>query len=142
MTTTLTVNAATLSSIARSPTSVVGGNNSTGTVTLNGAAPAGGAVVTLQSSNVPVAQVPASVTIPAGSTSASFTITTSGVASSTSVTITGNYRNTRTTTLTVSVASLSSLTLNPSTVTGGSSSTATLTLNGAAPPYWGGRYTE
>jgi hypothetical protein len=133
-TTTLAVNAPTLSSIARNPTSVVGGNNSTGTVTLNGAAPAGGAVVTLSSSNTSAAQVPASVTIPAGSTSATFTITTSGVASSTSVTISGTYGVTRTTTLTVSVASLTSLVLNPTTVTGGSSSMATLTLNGNAPP--------
>jgi hypothetical protein len=133
-TTTLTVNAPTLSSLTRSPTSVVGGNNSTGTVTLNGAAPAGGAVVTLSSSNTAAAQVPASVTIAANSTSTTFTITTSGVASSTSVTISAVYGTTRTTTLTVTVASLTSLTLNPNTVTGGSSSTGTLTLNGAAPP--------
>ena len=133
-TTTLTVNAATLSSITRSPTSVVGGNNSTGTVTLNGAAPSGGVTVTLQSSNRAAAQVPASVTIASGTTSTSFTITTSGVASSTSVTLTGVYGNTRTTTLTVSVASLTSLSLFPSTVVGGSTSTGTLTLNGAAPP--------
>jgi len=136
-TTTLTVNAPTLSSIARSPTSVVGGNNSTGTLTLNGAAPAGGAVVTLSSSNTAAARVPASIRIPTGSTTATFTITTSGVASSTSVTLSGTYGATRTTSLTVTVASLTSLTLNPGTVTGGSSSTATLTLNGAAPPAGG-----
>lgn len=133
-TTILTVTAAALSSISRSPSTVVGGNTSTGTVTLNGAASANGAVVTLQSSNNTAAQVPASVSIAPGATSATFTITTIGVASSTSVTLTGVYGNTRTTTLTVSVASLTSLTLNPSTVTGGSSSTGTLTLNGAAPP--------
>ena len=133
-TATLTVNAVTLSSISRSPTAVVGGSNSTGTVTLNRAAPTGGAKVTIQSSNTAAAQVPASVTIAAGTTSTSFTITTSGVASSTSVTLTGVYGNTRTTTLTVSVASLTSLSLNPSTVVGGSTSTGTLTLNGAAPP--------
>ena len=133
-TTPLTVNAATLSSISRSPSSVVGGNNATGTITLNGAAPTGGATVTLQSNNTAVAKVPPTVTIPAGRTNTTFTITTSGVAASTSVTLTGVYGNTRTTTLTVSIASLTSLNLNPSTVTGGSSSTGTLTLNGAAPP--------
>ena len=131
---TLTVNVATLSSLTRNPTSIVGGNNSTGTVTLNGAAPAGGALVTLQSSNASAAQVPATVTIAAGSTSANFTISTSGVASSTSVTISATYGATRTTTLTVSVASLTSLTLNPTTVTGGTPSTGTLMLNGSAPP--------
>jgi hypothetical protein len=133
-TTTLTVNAPVLSSLTRSPTSVVGGNNSTGTVTLNGRAPFGGAVVTLSSNNTTAAQVPASVTIAAGATNATFTIITTGVASSTSVTLTAVFGVTRTTTLTVSVASLTGLTLTPSTVTGGTSSTGTLTLNGAAPP--------
>lgn len=136
-TTTLTVNAASLSSINLSPSSVVGGNNATGTLTLNGAAPAGGSAVTLQSNNTTAAHVPASVTIPGGKTSTTFTITTSGIAASTSVTLTAVRGNTRTTTLTVSVASLTSLTLNPSTVTGGSPSTGTLTLNGAAPPAGG-----
>src|SRR5205807_631624 len=54
---------------------VVGGNPSTGTVTLTAAAPAGGAVVTLVSTGA-VASVPASVTVPAGATSATFTVTT------------------------------------------------------------------
>jgi hypothetical protein len=133
-TATLTVNPATLSSLTRSPTSVVGGNNSTGTATLNGAAPPAGALVTLSSNNVAAAKVPASILIPAGSRSVTFTITTSGVASTTTVTLSGTYGLTRTNTLTVNVASLTSLTLNPNTVVGGGSSTGTLTLNGAAPP--------
>jgi uncharacterized protein DUF4082/Big-like domain-containing protein len=133
-TATLTVNAAVLSSVTRTPRSVVGGNSSSGTATLTGAAPAGGALVTLSSSNTGVGQVPASVTIPAGATSASFTITTSGVAAQTLVTITGVYVTSRNTSLTVNPASLISLTLNPSIVVGGSSSTGTLALDGAAPP--------
>ena len=64
-----------LSSVTLNPTSVVGGNPSTGTVTLTAAAPAGGAVVTLASTGA-VASVPASVTVPAGATSATFTVTT------------------------------------------------------------------
>ncbi len=64
-----------LSSVTLNPTSVVGGNPSTGTVTLTAPAPAGGAVVTLASTGA-VASVPASVTVPAGATSATFTITT------------------------------------------------------------------
>jgi Domain of unknown function (DUF4082)/Bacterial Ig-like domain/Bacterial Ig domain len=132
---TLTINAATLSTLTRTPTSVVGGNNSTGTVTLTGKAPSSGAVVNLTSSITSVAQVPATVTVPSGATSATFTITTSGVASSSSSTISAIYAGvTRTTTITATVATLSSLTLTPSTVTGGNPSTATLTLNGAAPP--------
>ena len=64
-----------LSSVTLNPTTVVGGNPSTGTVTLTAPAPAGGAVVTLASTGA-VASVPASVTVPTGALSATFTITT------------------------------------------------------------------
>ena len=45
-------------------------------MTLTSAAPAGGAVVALSSSDWVSFYVPASVTVPAGATSAKFTITT------------------------------------------------------------------
>lgn len=95
------VNAPSLSSLALNPTSVRGGNSSTGTVTLNGAAPSGGAAVALSSSNTSVARVPSSVTIAAGASSASFTVTTQRVNSSTTVTISGSYGVSRSATLTV-----------------------------------------
>src|SRR2546425_4097410 len=74
-----------LSSLSLNPTSVTGGNSSTGTVTLSGAAPSGGAQVTLSSSNTVVARVPSSVTVAAGATSATFTVSTSAVTASTTV---------------------------------------------------------
>ena len=96
-----------LSSVALSPTSVTGGSSSTGTVTLSGAAPAGGAAVTLSSSNTVAATVPASVTVAAGATSATFTVTTSAVSSSTAVTISGTFNGgTQTATLTVNPPSV------------------------------------
>jgi hypothetical protein len=58
-----------------------------GRVTLNVGAPQGGALVTLQSSDPAVAQVPASVTVPVGQTSATFTVTTRPVAARVSVLI-------------------------------------------------------
>jgi hypothetical protein len=124
-----------LSSVAVTPTSVVGGAGSTGKVTLSGAAPTGGAVVTLSSSNTAAAQVPASVTVLAGATSATFSITTSAVATSTAVTISGTYPagTTQTATLTVTAAILSSVTVSPTSVVGGAGSTGTVTLSGAAP---------
>jgi hypothetical protein len=128
-----------LSTLALNPTSVVGGNSSAGTVTLSGPAPAGGALVTLSSSNTTVAQAPASVTVAAGATSATFTVTTSAVSASTVVTITAAYAGaTRSASLTVTPAAppapaLTSLTLNPTSVTGGNSSTGTVTLSGPAP---------
>src|SRR5467141_989632 len=78
---------ATLSSIALNPTSVTGGSPSTGTVTLSGPAPSGGAAVSLSSDNTAAATVPFSVTVAAGVSSAGFTVTTSSVTASTSVTI-------------------------------------------------------
>ncbi|HEV8563021.1 MAG TPA: FG-GAP-like repeat-containing protein, partial [Actinophytocola sp.] len=93
--------AAALSSVAVSSSSVVGGNPSTGTVTLTAAAPSGGFAVALSSNN-PAASVPASVTVPVGATSATFTVTTSAVTMSTPVTITASAGGvTRTATLTV-----------------------------------------
>ena len=93
---------ATLSSVSVSPSTVVGGNSATGTATLSAAAPTGGALVSLSSSNTAVATVPANVTIAAGATSATFTTATSGVAGSTSVTISATHGTvTRTAALTV-----------------------------------------
>jgi hypothetical protein len=59
-----------------SPSTVVGGTTTTGTVTLNGPAAAGGLVVKLSSQKPTLASVPMTVTVPAGATSVNFTITT------------------------------------------------------------------
>lgn len=73
----LTVNrASTVASISLNPTSVKGGLTSTATVTLTGPAPVGGLVVSTSSSQVAVAGVPASLTVPEGATTAVFTIST------------------------------------------------------------------
>src|SRR5256885_1637734 len=127
-----------VSSLTLNPTSVVGGlQSSTGTVTLSGPAPAGGAQVMLSSSNG-AASVSSSVTVPAGSSSANFTVSTSAVAASTLVTISASYGGVNASApLTVTPAPLpavSSLTLNPTSVVGGlQSSTGTVTLSGPAP---------
>jgi hypothetical protein len=116
--------------------SVTGGSAVTGTVMLDGPAPAGGAIVQL-SDNSAATSVPASVTVPAGSTSANFSVGTSAVAVSTSVSISASYGGgTQNVSLTVLPAVLVSLTLNPSSVVGSpllGNSTGTVTLNGPAP---------
>ena len=99
--------AITVSSLALTPSSVTGGASSSGTVTLSGPAPAGGAVIALSSSSS-TAGVPGTVTVPAGSTTATFGITTSSVTSSTAVTVTASF--------------------------GGVSRSATLTVTAPAPP--------
>ena len=137
----LTVNpttAPTLSTLSLNPASVTGGTSSTGTVTLTAPAPAGGMVVTLASNNTAAATVPASVTVAAGATSATFTVTTNAVTASTAVAISATAGVvTRSATLTVNPASaavtVSGVTLNPTSVTGGNSSTGTVTLSGPAP---------
>jgi hypothetical protein len=81
----------TLASLTLNPSSVVGGlESSTGTVTLTGPAPAGGAQVSLSSSNG-AASVPPSVLVPAGATSATFRVSTSVVLVSTSAVISASY---------------------------------------------------
>lgn len=69
----------------------------TGTVTLSGRAPAGGAVValTVDGAESRAVIVPATVTIPAGSSSATFPVTlaSSGVSSPTEVTLNAVYRD-------------------------------------------------
>jgi hypothetical protein len=127
-----------LAGIALNPASVVGGNTSEGTASLTSAAPSGGAVVTLSSSNTSAATVPASVTVPAGAFSATFTVSTASVTASTSLTISGAFGGTaRSATLTVTPppapASLSTVAVNPASVTGGASSQGTVTLTSPAP---------
>jgi hypothetical protein len=127
-----------LAAIALNPASVVGGNTSQGTASLTSAAPSGGAVVTLSSSNTSAATVPASVTVPAGAVSATFVVSTASVTASTSLTISGAFGGTtRSATLTVTPppppASLSTVAVNPASVTGGASSQGTVTLTSPAP---------
>ena len=121
-----------LASVALSPSSVNGGSSSTGTVTLTSPAPSGGAVVTLSSNNA-AATVPASVTVGAGSTTGTFAVATSAVGATTLATISGSYNGSKSATLTINSPVLSTISLNPTSVTGGSSSTGTVTLTRPAP---------
>jgi len=79
-----------VTSLAVAPGNLTGGDPATGTVTLNSAAPAGGALVTLASNNA-AASVPANVLIPAGQRSATFAVQTSAVATFTTVTLSATY---------------------------------------------------
>ena len=124
---------AVLKSLTINPTSVVGGNNSTGTVTINSPAPAGGVVVSLSSNNA-AGSVPASVTITQGNTSANFNITTSGVLSPQQVQVTANHNALAlNANLTVTAPTSIAISFNPNSVDGGQNSTGTATINGMAP---------
>ncbi len=130
--TVITLEAPTLLELVAAPTEVAGGQSSQGTVILDGPAGASGDVVGLQSSSS-AATAASTVTVPAGEVSASFSISTSSVSASTPVTLTAIFNSTQQTAeLTVNQPAVSTLTLTPSSVTGGSSSSGTCTLTGPA----------
>jgi len=104
-----------LSSVTVSPGSVVGGNSSTGTVTLTSPAPSTGILVGLSSTN---STVPPSVTVTSGSTTATFTVTTQVVTGTTSAVITASYNGVnQTATLTETVVPVIAVTVTPGSVT-------------------------
>jgi hypothetical protein len=112
----------TLYSLGLNPMTVNGGSPSTGTVSLSGAAPSGGAVVSL-SSNGSAAMVPANVTVAAGASSTTFMVSTSAVTTSTQVMISASYGGTTKT---------ASLTVNTPTTAGTPAGTYTLMLVGTS----------
>ncbi|MDQ2740489.1 MAG: hypothetical protein M3Y35_18140, partial [Actinomycetota bacterium] len=78
--------------------------------------------------------VPASVTVAAGQTTATFAVTTSAVSASTPATLTATLHGvSQSATLTITPPDLLSVSLSPTSVTGGSGSTGTVTLTSAAP---------
>lgn len=78
-----------LSSLSLAPSTVTGGNPSTGTVNLSGPTDID-VTVDLSSSEVSVAAAPPTVSVQAGSSSASFTVATAPVSAPRSVTISGS----------------------------------------------------
>jgi FG-GAP-like repeat len=128
-----------LAQLSTDATFVVGGVTTvTGTLSLGGPAPAGGALVTLTSSN-PAAVFPngKTVKIPAGAVTAEFTISTSAVTTSTPVTIAANYHFTRLTTPlhVVAPVMLTSVSVAPVSLIGmfgGDAAVGTVKLGGPA----------
>ena len=132
----LTVTPTVLSTISLAPASVVNGKNSTVTVTLNGPAAAGGALVSLSSSDTTLFPVPASVTVAGGATTGSVAVTAGSVSASTPVTVGASYGGVnKTAVLTVTPTAVSAISLSPASVKGGNITTSNvITLSGPAPP--------
>jgi trimeric autotransporter adhesin len=130
----LKVKAPTPSSLTLSAATVVSGGTVTGTVTLGGAAPSGGLVVTLSSSNTSAATVPATVSFAQGDTSKTFSVTAANVAAAASTTIRAALGSvSKTASLSVTPAVLSAMTLASSSIVEADTTTATVTLSGKAP---------
>jgi len=125
-----------ISAVTLSTTSIVAGSSGQGTVSLTGAAPAGGASVSLSSSNSAVATVQTPLAIQAGASSVTFTVTAVAAGTAT-ITAALNGNSSQSPSLTVTArpqsAVLASISLSPSTVVGGDQVTGTATLTAAAP---------
>ncbi len=143
LTVTPPTDALSLGSIQMQPSSVFGGRDATGvaTLTTGNVAPTGGAIVSLTNDNPGLVSTPNNVVIPAGQASANFVIHTGQTGLTTPVVITGTYSGaSRSATLNVSAPSspvaISSVTLTPQTVVGGSAQVVRVqvTLGQPAPP--------
>jgi hypothetical protein len=119
------------------PSITPGGSTTIGKVSLlNGeVAPAGGVIVNLQSSNAGVLSVPSSVIIPEGATNVQFLGTASIIATDSTVTVTATVVGgaAKSTNVTVVGANLKTFTVTPSTLSGGTPITGTITLAAPAP---------
>jgi trimeric autotransporter adhesin len=152
----LTVLPPVLASVALNPASVPGGTSCIGTVTISGAAAAGGIPIALSHKSTtagtttaatrPSLQIlarmnagpvtlPAQVTIPAGSTTAMFTVTTKPVATATTYEIDAaqGVFISKSATLTLQPPALANVTISPTDPIGGTAVTATITLTAPAP---------
>jgi subtilase family serine protease len=131
---TLDVKPAALNRIALSRTTVISGGGTQLSLILDANAPSGGASVALSSSNPQAAPVPASAAVPYDLKSKNIVVTSRGVDTSTVVTFTATYKSiAKTAQLTVSPASLTALTVTPTSVYGGQTSLGRATFDGAAP---------
>lgn len=130
----LTVSPLRLTSFILSPNAVLEGQTITGTVALNGPAPAGGITVSIANSNSATASLPSSITIPQGQTTKTFSV----LAKSVSAVQTSTVKATRGTvsilqTLTVSPVGVLSVSLSQQSVVGGTNFTGVVNLASAAP---------
>lgn len=121
-------------SLSISPQVVIGGVQTTGTVTLTGHAINGGQTINLSSNKPLVASVPASIVVPASQSTANFAITTYGVNANQGVVITATQGAvSKTAFFAVNAPSLTSISIAPGTIKGGTTAVLTLNISGIAP---------
>ncbi|MBS1715036.1 MAG: hypothetical protein JST30_11945 [Armatimonadetes bacterium] len=130
----LTVNPPALLSLSFSPSTVLGGLTTKGTITLSTQATTG-TVITLTAAPAGIISIPASVTVTAGLSQFSFLVPTKAVAVTTAVTVTAKLFPTQVTgSVIVRSPGIGNLTFNPPRVNGGGNSLGTVTIDGPAPP--------
>jgi hypothetical protein len=122
-----------INSVSVDPAVILVGSSSTGIVVLEGVAPAGGQVLTLTSSRLPVA-IPAAVTVAEGERVATFPVTSTGNSATSALITASNTGVRKTTTLTVVRPTLVRVSVADGTVQGGVQNTAfTVTMSVASP---------
>ncbi len=124
-----------VSTLKCAATTLASNGNTTCTVTLNKAAPAGGATVTVTGAMANVLTLPASVTVPANATTATFTAATGAIPSNQTATITASLNGSSqaaTVSLTASLL-VSSLHCTAASLVSSAGTTCTITLTKAAP---------
>jgi hypothetical protein len=125
---------ATIKSLAfAAPGTVEGGSPATLIATLASPAPHGGTSIALSAKST-LFQPPATIVVPEGQLSASVQVPTSMVASPSNVSLTGGLGTTLSiATLRILPPNVVGISLNPTTVSGGTNSTATVTISRPAP---------
>ena len=119
-------------SLGFNPQYLIGGNPSTGTITL-ASAPTQNTTFTLTSDQPSIASVPATATVLAGQTTASFPISTNGVTGDSPLLITATSGSTSLSNTLVPQALLSYINISPASVTGNVPATGIVVLNANAP---------
>ena len=132
-TTTLTVTGSRIDDVLVQPSSVVGGNDATGTISLSRPAPEEGLAIAIASSSEH-AQVPPFIRVEGGQGEVAFPIHTSPVPAALEVTITASVdgEQGRNTTFVLLPPGIASIAFEPSALHGGSTTTGTVTLTGPA----------
>jgi hypothetical protein len=131
-TTSLSVGPAGLAQLHFVPQTLRGGATTTGTVSLGGPAPSGGATIALSSGSAELT-LPSSVIVQAGSTSATFTANASPVEMATDVVVTSGYLGTsQTGVVTITPPDLVTFDVTPALVIGGEPATGQATIDAPA----------
>ena len=120
-----------VASLSLNPPSVLGGRNVTGTVTLTSTVAAGNVTVQLSSDNAS-ARPPATVTVPFNQSSAGFAIATATVSTSQAANLTASLSRS-TATAQLQILTALALSLDQTSVTGGSTVNGTVSLGEPAP---------
>ena len=121
-----------LNGLGLSPTTVMGGASSTGTVALTKNAPSGG--TTIQLSGTSGISVPSFVTVPYGSQSTTFTVSTNPVSSTLSATVTATQGSVVwTAPLTVQAPVVTGVSYQENPIVGGTTAFGQVAISGPAP---------